>query len=528
MDIRARERIIELSSKVDTAFTAIASEITALQTSAIIQEALNSTEADWKPSQELQLYTRFFQSIRNLNNAAAIHISSEDGRRRFSTHEYPSAYDVSNYQNWDRYFNNVKAAPEQIHVAIGELLTQHSMVAMTCIDEGFLILELDISTLLGQVADNHSGKLYLVDSDHFSAMNIFAPSENASFAEQPYLGIVFNRMDSWRPEPAVLVHKADLELKAFGEIHLSLVSIISMGQVFKTIQELLLGGFLLLLLLSILTIFVSYKISKTVSNPVHRLVTAMQASRKGLKPVEARNHSGKYMNELDFLTENYNRMVDTIQKLLKQIQEEEQALRTAELRAIQAQINPHFLYNTLGSIKAMAKLGKTEDITEMVQDLGKIMRFSLTDSKALVPLAESLDQIKRYIHIQQLRFTKRLQVSYDVDPETFELKLPKMLLQPLVENAIVHGVEKTARPVRISLSIHKNSTMLLIQVQDDGPGLHKEHDEFDNGKEPGLGIAMENTAELLRILYGRKAHLKLEYNGLITCAEITIPMEKLS
>lgn len=528
MDIRARERIIELAFDVDAAFTTISNEITALQTSPIIQEALDSTDDDWKPSQELQLYTRFFESIRKLNNAAAIHISSEDGRRRFSTHEYPDAYDVSNYQNWVRYFDKVKTAPGQIHVAIGELLTDHSMVAMTCMNEGFLILELDISTLLGPVEDNHSGKLYLVDSDHFSAMNIYAPSENASFADQPYLGIVFSDVDSWRPEPAVLVHKADLELKAFGKINLSLVSIISMGQVFKTIQELLLGGFLLLLLLSVLTIFVSYKISKTVSNPVHRLVTAMQASRRGLKPVETRSNTGKYMNELDFLTENYNRMVDTIQKLLKQVQEEEQALRTAELRAIQAQINPHFLYNTLGSIKAMAKLGKTEDISEMVQDLGKIMRFSLTDSKALVPLSESLDQIKRYIHIQQRRFTKRLQVSYDVDHETMEIKLPKMLLQPLVENAIVHGVEKTARPVRISLSIQKNTTMLLIKIQDDGPGLQKEHDGFDNGKEPGLGIAMENTADLLRILYGKKAHLRLEYNGLITCAEITIPLEKLS
>lgn len=532
LDLRGRTRIQNLSAEVDTAFSRIYTELQTLLLEPVILDALFTSEEEWDSSRELQLYTSFYTLIRGLNNAAEVHISNDSGSRRFSTSEYPVIYDVSNYQNWERWFETVKASPERVHLLFGDRQAGYGLAVMHRLDNGFLILDIDLSKLLGSLNRGFFSELYLVDSVRFRSMDVLSPGEPAGFSVQPYLGIVFGELDSWRPEHEILVHRADLSIQLYEDLRLSLVGLTQMGQFFRTIDDLLLGGLLLLLLLSLMTIFVSYRISRSISDPIHRVVTAMQAPGRGPQKVRESYHGGKLMDELDFLTQNYNSMVDTIQDLLLQVQQEEKALRVAERRAIQAQLNPHFLYNTLGSIKAMAKLGRSGEITEVVQDLGKILRFSLSDSEAMVALSESLAQVRRYINIQKRRFSERMTVSYDVDPAALELKLPKMLLQPLVENSIVHGVEKTAEHVNIIIRIRIQLNEVLLEVQDDGPGpqpagLQSESGPGDSAQDEGFGIGMDSISTLLGILYGTAASLRLEYDGILTTARIRIPLEKL-
>ncbi|GAB6088425.1 sensor histidine kinase [Spirochaeta dissipatitropha] len=532
LDLRGRVRIQDLSAEVDTAFSRIHSELNALLLEPVILDALSTVEGDWDSSRELELYTSFYNLIRGLNNAAEVHISDDSGSRRFSTAEYPAIYDVRNYQNRERWFEAVKAAPEMIHLLVGDRQAGYGLAVMLRIDGGFLILDIDLSKLLGSFSRGFFNELYLVDSIRFRSMDVLSPGEPAGFSVQPYLGIVFGDQSSWRPEHEILVHRSDLSMELYEGSRLSLVGLTQMGQFFRTIDDLLLGGLLLLLVLSLMTVFVSYRISRSISDPIHRVVTAMQSRGRRPQKVPETHHGGKLMDELDFLTQNYNSMVDTIRDLLLQVQQEEQALRVAERRAIQAQLNPHFLYNTLGSIKAMAKLGRTGEIIEVVQDLGKILRFSLSDSEAMVALSESLDQVRRYINIQKRRFSERMTVSYDVDPVALELMLPKMLLQPLVENALVHGVEKTAEHVNIIIRIRILSDELLLEVQDDGPGpqpagVRAASGSGDQAVSEGFGIGMDSISALLNILYGAAASLRLDYDGILTTAEIRISLEKL-
>ena len=181
-------------------------------------------------------------------------------------------------------------------------------------------------------------------------------------------------------------------------------------------------------------------------------------------------------------------------------------LANAQLQAMQAQLQPHFLFNTLNAISVLT-LENPAKANRMILLLSDLLRQSLEISQAdEVTLKHELELLRAYLEIQRMRYRRRLAVSYDVSADTLGASLPHFTLQPLVENAIRHGIAKQRTGGRIDIRAHRVHGSLVLQVQDDGPGLSLEKMRERNGN----GIGLANTKKRLSCMYGHKSSLRIE------------------
>jgi two-component system LytT family sensor kinase len=192
--------------------------------------------------------------------------------------------------------------------------------------------------------------------------------------------------------------------------------------------------------------------------------------------------------------------------------------QAARLRALQSQLEPHFLFNTLNAISTLVTEGHNTAAVRMIARLSDFLRLSLETSEIPeIPVAEELEFVRRYCEIEQIRFGERLRVAISASPETMPALVPALVLQPLVENAVKHGVLPRECGGSVAITIAKNNGILRMSVADDGPGL-------PGGMFPSHGVGLSNTAARLKELYGSESHLSLDRSaGGGVAATIEIP-----
>ena len=196
-------------------------------------------------------------------------------------------------------------------------------------------------------------------------------------------------------------------------------------------------------------------------------------------------------------------------------------LALAKVQALRMQINPHFLFNAMNSISMLVRDRKQEEAVKTIAGLSDLLRYVLDESSEQeIPLRRELDFIERYLAIEQIRFPDRLRVTVDTAENTLDALVPNLLLQPLVENAIRHGVSRTVAPTTISITSAEKDGVLLLRVSDDGPGFA---DRPMRGDGAGLGIA--NTRKRLAQLYGEDHTLSLQrYETQGAAVSLSLPM----
>jgi two-component system LytT family sensor kinase len=189
----------------------------------------------------------------------------------------------------------------------------------------------------------------------------------------------------------------------------------------------------------------------------------------------------------------------------RKLEEQGRLLLEARLDALQRQINPHFLFNTLNSITSLVRV-HPELAREMIVKLGNILRVLLKDRDAFVPLSEELAFTDDYLDIEVVRFGEKLKVVKQIAPETMDAMVPGMLLQPLIENSIKHGLEPRISGGAVTLRSRIEEGMLVIEVEDDGVGMHAERPEFSRA---GTGIGMRNVRDRMEVQYGSRASMEI-------------------
>jgi len=196
----------------------------------------------------------------------------------------------------------------------------------------------------------------------------------------------------------------------------------------------------------------------------------------------------------------------------------ETELARTHLRALQMQLRPHFLFNALHTVAALVRTGESRKAVRTLSELGELLRWMLEEGETqLVPLRRELDLLDHYLRIEQIRFQDRLTTQVDVEPRALEALVPTLILQPLVENAVHHGLARAARPGRIDVSVHVDAPMLCIEVRDTGAG------PSPSGRE---GIGLGNTRARLERLYGsgHRFELRASENG-GAVAQLRIPFQ---
>ena len=282
----------------------------------------------------------------------------------------------------------------------------------------------------------------------------------------------------------------------------------------------------LTLILFIVCIFAAIIISRPIINslykPIGMLISSMKEVENGNLDSFVSYHN---QDELLSLIDGYNSMLTQIRNLITQVKTKERSKRQAELYALQAQINPHFLYNTLDTIKWEARIRQVPRIAVLAENLAVILRKSIS-SKLFIPLKEELETIDSYVEVQEIRFTGRFLCEKEIPDQLEECLVPKMILQPLVENAIIHGLEGCENGY-ICIYAGREGDVLNISITDNGCGMSPEILAWINSPEPEKRdghLGLYNIMRILKLYYGNEYGLKAEVTEDGTTVTLSLPV----
>lgn len=297
------------------------------------------------------------------------------------------------------------------------------------------------------------------------------------------------------------------------------------------VKKLVVIIFALILLIGLL---LGYRLARSIVRPISKLTKKMKQIEKGdLDNLEEQSLgvvSQTAQDEVSQLNRTFKMMIRRIRELIDENYAKQLIIRETELKALQAQINPHFLYNTLESINWLAKMNKQAKISEMVEALGYLFRSSIGLKDPLITLEKEITIVRNYVIIQKTRFDERLDFRMDVSEHLHDALIPKLTLQPLIENAIRYALEPNIEPCTISITVSEDEQGLDIRVSDNGPGMSAEFIkdlQMGRVKTRGEGIGLANIAERIQIVFGPEWGTSIESEpGQGTTIHVRIPYLK--
>ena len=271
----------------------------------------------------------------------------------------------------------------------------------------------------------------------------------------------------------------------------------------------------------------SWILSRMLSRPLRGLASAMERFERDADHFSYRPVRGT--REVRELSQSFGHMVLRIQQLMSTVRQEEINLRKTELKALQAQINPHFLYNTLDSIAWMCERGRNADAVNMVHALARLFRISISRGHELIPIAKEIEHAESYLQIQKYRYKNQFTYEFDVDPGCLDYYCNKITLQPIIENSINHGLDLLVEEGRIQVEVLQDGEDILFRVRDNGVGMSQEQVDaiLEQDPEDRTGIGIRNVNDRLRIYFGAPYGLRITSElDVGTCVEIRMPKVK--
>ena len=283
------------------------------------------------------------------------------------------------------------------------------------------------------------------------------------------------------------------------------------------------------IVISVILAFVfSLVISRAVTRPINELIHKMRHfDDNSIADTEIKASN----QDIQELSANFDQMRVRIAELMKSVAAKEKENSSIQLKMLQAQINPHFLYNTLEVMRSIALEHNVDSIEEISRHLAKMFRYSISKSNSYVKFSDELEHVKSYITIQKYRFGDRLQAVYSIDRDILDKQIVKFILQPIVENAILHGLDKTDGQGIITIIAMKHDEDIEIRVIDNGIGIQQEkleqlREDLKNHNESSSGIGIANVEARLKLYYGLNYGFNIEsFEGEGTQVTIRVPME---
>lgn len=406
---------------------------------------------------------------------------------------------------------------------------------------GFVSIIIDMTSIINnkiKFPELSGTKIYILDKSN----SILTNEDNTIVREELEF---MKKIDPNDSEPQRLIignQKSIVQVVDFPEIQGKIISIFLEKELFSELEEVQLNSAFITGIALLILGFLSFIVIQNIIKPLRTMMEYMSTVSNGnLKNLKKRiNLEGSA--EITTLSSEFNNMMDTIDTLTyqlvstsTQLYKNEISKKESELIFLQSQINPHFLYNTLESIKGIAAARNVPEIWDMTRALSQIFRYSIKGSNE-VTFDEELNIIKSYIKIQQIRFSNRFLVKYSINDSTLDCKIPKMILQPIVENAIYHGLEPKEGIGILSISgFFNNDSDLMIVIKDNGMGIDEEtltklNEELqDDDKNSILStktrIGISNVNNRIKILYGLGFGLFI-HSELDKGTEVTIKLPK--
>jgi two-component system, sensor histidine kinase YesM len=405
-------------------------------------------------------------------------------------------------QGKSKWLNEVSAKNLLYSVrSINDLATNESL--------GFVRISLKyeaISNLLGNVSFGDSGYIIIVDEKG----NRLSPAKDASFESAAIKKSVIGQKGS-----TIYKSKGKSFLVSYytsGYSRWKIIGIISIDKLYVENYKLrnLILSFTFIIL--ILAFIFSRVIADTFTKPIKKMLGTMKLAEKGdfsnFLPVEGKDEIGE-------LSTGFNTMISKIRFLFEDVYKGKLMQKESEFKALQAQINPHFLYNTLETINWMAKTNGMDQICNMVSALGDLMRISISNKKQYVTIEEEISYIIKYLFIQKTRFRDKVDTEIIIDDDIKNITIPKLIIQPLVENAFVHGFERKKGKGFIKIKGKKIEDRILFEIEDNGVGMSEEelqHILSSSGDVPSVnhtGLGISSVHNRIQFIYGKEYGLTI-------------------
>ncbi|AEC01416.1 sensor histidine kinase [Parasphaerochaeta coccoides] len=482
------------------------------------------------------IYEELFSIMKGDTYIASANIVSDTGNIRYSTHLFPAAYDVR-YQSRDMKPFFTLSLADSTTASLMSLDNRYASDANRLAGinifrrirqpdgtgVGYGIVDIFLDSFYKDININGIfSDVILIDRENFLASSLLHTERYGSFSTFPNLSRIradrLVRMGS-RQDGNAMISWAPITGTAF-----SIVGITETASYTRNIQEF----FSIVAMVSVIGLALSgvlaYIFSRTISRPVEHLVQSMRTVENGeftVSPTES------HIKEIAQLDDAFSRMIEQIVELLRLTREEEEKLKEAERKALESQMNPHFLYNTLNAITALAKLHGEQEILTITTKLGMLLRNSIDTQQSTVTLRDSLTMIENYLAIQKIRFGDKLKVTWHVDESLLDIHTPKLIIQPFVENSIIHGLEPKRGEWKLAILVEKREGFIFISIRDNGVGFPPEGvpetlEEFAESDHCG----MYNVYRRLKLHYGDAADIQISsIPNKETCVILSFPLE---
>ncbi len=371
---------------------------------------------------------------------------------------------------------------------------------LTGIDHGVMLVDLNfsvISQLVSRISLGDKGYLFIVASD---GSIVYHPRQELIYSdlEREYIDRVLEQRDG---SFVVSDEKGEriYTVSTSNRTGWRTVGVNYVGELVKNRPTIQRYYFYWTLLCIVLAILVAILISHHLSKPILRLRSSMRAVEQGNFDISV-DVSGN--NEIGELAKDFNIMIARIKELVRRNAEEQEEKRKSELLALQNQITPHFLYNTLDSIIWMAEAKQYSQVVKMVAALARLLRLSISRGDELVSIRDEIQHIRNYLTIQKMRYKDMLDFSIEVDSSIQDLLVPKVILQPLVENAIYHGIKNKDGGGCVTVQGRQEGEDILLLVSDDGVGSDPSHMERILKRSAQIGESKDSTEIALGVSGG--------------------------
>ncbi|MBI9102455.1 MAG: sensor histidine kinase [Spirochaetales bacterium] len=492
-----------LVSKVNTIISAYRETELRLSRNTHILDSLFSTEEPAKEELSL-LYHNLYKELSGRIDDASVHLVSAEGDRIYSTHVVPAIYNPNSSEQYLSTYLKLKQNRETFPMVDSFVSPKGDRVAISLFHllesengrKGYIITDLNTEPLGKALEINNAGfftDIYLLDNINYKFVSLFREGVYGNFSE---LGWQVPKGDSG-------VFTKDGILVAYNSLYpeeLTLAGTLRYGTVTTNLSFLTRMIFIISVVGLILSSLVAYALAKRITHPVTLLVGAMKKMETGDLSVQVEDFNE---DEFEILFHGFNQMASRIKSLMEARVEKEKALSTAERHALQSQINPHFLYNTLNTVKAISKLHGVEDITTIITQLGKLLRDSIDSKEEFTTVRESLNLVEGYLQIQRIRYGSSFNWEIEVDQALNNIEIPRLIIQPIVENSVIHGLEKLTGKRNIQIKGRLDPPM--VTVKDNGAGLTDEiWQSALNGQK---GVGLQNVNRRLKLYYGDEAGL---------------------
>ncbi len=360
-----------------------------------------------------------------------------------------------------------------------------------------------IASMIDEVQLGEGGHVYIFDNDY---LPVYASSEvsdkEKEIIQKTVIGNV--RLDDGN-------NSIYLYISTIPKTRWRLVIATNINGLTQAKKKLLINCIVYTTLALIAFLFLFYAISTQISKPIVRLQREMEAVEDLSFRLQGDSTIGG-TKEIVSLNKSFCKMMNRIHDLAQEVVNEQKEQNKAELKALQNQINPHFLYNTLDSIIYMIDENENEKAEEMIVALSRFFRISISRGKNIIPVKSELDHVKYYLQIQKMRFGDSFSYEVDASDEVLSLPIIKLILQPIVENAIVHGLgEKPEKGAAIKIKAYLDSSYLCFDIEDNGFGMlpDKIEEIYQSFKDKTIhrGVGLSNVYQRIRIFYGEKADI---------------------